>query len=582
MNRQVSHGLGERTELTPATGSALKLSPVAPQRFDEYLLLARVGQGGMAEVFLGLSEGPTGFRKLVAIKRLHAHLEAEPEAVEMFIHEANLAARLQHPNIVHTQKAGCFEGRHFIAMEYLEGQPLSRVLRRVQAEDARLSPLVTVRLIAEVLEGLHHAHEARDFHGEPLGLIHRDISPHNLFVTFDGHVKLIDFGVARVGALASHTRTGLIKGKLSYMAPEQALGERLDRRADLWSVGITLRECLTGQRVFSGSSDVDVLRAAISEDLAPLGQVAPHLPAELCAIVDRCLQRDRRQRFSTALELKEALEAWSSSQDLGRTRATLAATMRALFHDVIEQRKQTLRTCLALVDQSKEAERVAIAASTAPVQPQPTPYTSLRPSRPLSLPLQTKATWKKVTLLSAVVLAALLALLGSEHPPTPSLARAGVANAPKAPSTDTVPAQPAAAIVRPAAPEPAELPAPMPPLAKAPDASEQPEPSSTKRSQRARRSAGATPSDSATKTVTATNTPSERAEPVGKGRLVLDSSPYAIVWLGGQRLGMTPLDVELTAETHLLTLRNPELGIETTYQVTIPAHGSVKQRVALD
>jgi len=599
MDRQTSHRLGERTEVTPATGSAVRLSSVEAQRFDEYLILARIGQGGMAEVLLGLSDGPAGFQKLVAIKRLHGHLQDDPEAVEMFQNEANIAARLQHPNIVHTHKAGCFEGRHFITMEYLEGQPLNRVLRRMNVEDARLPPVLAVRLIADALEGLHHAHELRDFSGASLSLIHRDISPHNLFVTVDGHVKLIDFGVAKVSALPSQTRTGLIKGKLTYMPPEQALGEALDRRADIWSIGVTLRECLSGQRLFCGGSDLDMLRATLSEEITPLHEIAPEVPAELSRIVDRALQRDRRLRFASALELKEELEGWLLSQGEGRSRAMLAATMRALFHDVIEQRHETIRTCLVRAEARRlEPSEAAPAAlvHTGGGTPEPE-YHTARSSRPGSLASRSRIPWKAVTLLGAAALAATIALAGSATPAHPTIARAGAsAQSFVAPRQVSGPAQ------RPTRVAPAQVPAaqPAPPgnligtsadrgtvvapgevAASTPPTSRKPSTSRGRRATSDRKAASVAEPQVVVAAADAAQ-PASKPESQPSGRLVLDSTPYAIVSIGSQRLGITPLDVELSATTHILTLRNPELGIETTYRVTIPPRGSVRQRVALD
>jgi len=574
-------------EVTPATGSAIRISPIPIERFDEYLLVAKIGKGGMADVFLGLCEGPGGFRKLVAIKRLHAHLQDDPDAVAMFAKEANIAARLQHPNVVQTHKAGCVTGRNFLAMEYLDGQPLSRVLRRFQADDARLPPVLSARLVADALDGLHYAHEAQDYTGVELSLIHRDISPHNLFITLGGHVKLIDFGIAKLGGLPSQTRVGLIKGKLAYMAPEQALGEPLDRRADIWSMGITLRECLTGQRLFSGGSDLDVLRATISEEIAPLHEVAPWVPDALARIVDRSLQRDRNLRFATALEFKEALDAWLLTQTAASSRSVLAATMRALFSDVIKQRRDTLRTCLGRVEASQRA------ATPDAIVPTHT-YGTARPSRPAAIAREPKATfpWKVVAVLGTAVLAAALALLGSA-PARPSIAKASnekraVTGASKVTKTQPAPAPPLE-VSRPLTTVPTSI-AKGPSKVDIHEATapklETPLPSRARGApwRRPNKTAQASetepelPTSPPAAEPTATHTPKPRE----RGRLILDSIPYAIVSLGDERLGITPIDVELSATTHTLTLRNPELGIETTYRVTIPPRGNVKQRVALD
>jgi eukaryotic-like serine/threonine-protein kinase len=209
------------------------------ETLGSYRLLAPLGQGGMAAVHLAVKRGPAGFNKLVVVKQILPKYATEPEMVSMFLDEARLAARLNHPNLVQTNEVGVAGGQHFLAMEYLDGQPLNRILQRLSAHDG-LPLAVHLQVIAEILGGLHHAHELADYDGSSLGVVHGDVNPQNVFVTYDGLVKVIDFGVATARTALTKARPGIIKGKPSYMSPEQLTAERLDRRADIFAVGVML------------------------------------------------------------------------------------------------------------------------------------------------------------------------------------------------------------------------------------------------------------------------------------------------------------------------------------------------------
>ena len=228
-----------------------------------YRRIAAIGHGGMADVHLAVSVGAGDFHKLVVIKELRAGFADSPEHRAMFLKEARVAARMGHENVVQTFEIGEVEGRPFIAMEHLDGQPLHRVLRRLH-EQGGLPLALHLRALGEVLTGLHHAHELCDFDGRPLGLVHRDATPHNVVVTYEGRVKLVDFGIARLGD-DELTTVGTFKGKASYAAPEQARGEAVDRRTDVFAVGVMLWEALAGRRMWPELSEVAIvqrLRAA--------------------------------------------------------------------------------------------------------------------------------------------------------------------------------------------------------------------------------------------------------------------------------------------------------------------------------
>ena len=283
----------------------------------KYRLLAELGHGGMANVFLAVVRGPAGFNKLVVIKEIRKDLAHDPDVLGMFLDEARLAARLNHSNVVQTNEVGQDGERYFISMEYLEGQPLNRVIHRL-GRGAGLPLSLLLRVVSEALAGLHHAHELTDYDGAPLAVVHRDITPHNIFVTYDGQVKIVDFGIAKARISTSETRAGVLKGKIAYMAPEQARGERVDRRADLFSVGVMLWEAVTGRRLWKDLPDLVILQRLAAGDFPMPRAVDPTVPPRLDAIVQKCLSVDREGRYATALELQTDIDAYLDTVDAHR------------------------------------------------------------------------------------------------------------------------------------------------------------------------------------------------------------------------------------------------------------------------
>lgn len=344
--------------------------PIPPTPFGKYTIIGKLGHGGMAEVNLAVVGGKAGFRKLFVVKRLHAHLEAEPGFVEMFLDEARLAAQLDHPNCVQTVEVGEAEGigptgarmtQHFLAMEYLNGQGLERLLRITGQRGDVLPIAASVRMIADALDGLGYAHDLRGYDGTPLGVVHRDISPQNIFVTYAGVVKLLDFGIAKAESNVVETRTGIVKGKYAYIAPEQALAAPVDRRADLWSMGVVLWEMLTSRRLFKSVNELATLNETLRGEIRPPSHYNPAVPRELDAAVLRALQRDVDERYATAAEFKDALEAWLDTQPDPPDRKAIAALMKERFGDIIEQHQQRLRECIAAVaDDSRSVDRLVL------------------------------------------------------------------------------------------------------------------------------------------------------------------------------------------------------------------------------
>lgn len=298
-----------------------------------YRLVASIGRGGMADVFLAVRHGPAGFSKLIVIKRIRGDVHDDGTFRHALLTEARLAARLSHPNVVQTFEAGEDRGEIFIAMEFLDGQPLNRLLAVSQRKGVPVSVAMTVRIVSDALAGLHYAHELKDYDGRSFDIIHRDVSPQNIFLTYGGDVKVVDFGVAKAAiGEATATDMGMVKGKAAYMAPEQAKGDSLDRRVDVFAAGIILWEMLVGKRLFRGDSAVESIQKLLLAPIPPVSSVAPHVPVLVGAVADRALSRDRDGRFSTAAEMRDALErALEDSGERVPRREDLGAFVSSLF-----------------------------------------------------------------------------------------------------------------------------------------------------------------------------------------------------------------------------------------------------------
>jgi hypothetical protein len=318
MNRDLAASIAELPPLT---------------RLGRYVLLLPIGRGGMANVFLATHVGPAGFHKELVVKALRAELTESPEILAMFMEEARLSARLNHPNVVQTYEVGREGGFYFLAMEYLDGQPLHRLLTRA-AEVGDLPPIVALRIVADALRGLHYAHDLADLRGEPLGLVHRDVSPHNIFVTYDGAVKVVDFGIAKALGSSVHTAVGTFKGKVAYMPPEQCLGKEVDRRADVFSMGAVLFEALAGKRLW-GKAHAPAIVARLAEGRIPAleDELPRELPPGCHAILARALAPDPEQRFATAEEFRLELERVLAAEGGGPDPARVGAWVSTLFDD---------------------------------------------------------------------------------------------------------------------------------------------------------------------------------------------------------------------------------------------------------
>ena len=267
-----------------------------------YQLVRRIAVGGMAEVFLALKTGPSGFAKQVAIKRILPHLASDPELVAMFLDEARLAARLDHPHIVHIHDLGVDAGNYYLAMEYVAGVDVAAMGRAGNERGARVPDACAAALLEQAASALEYAHQK--------GIIHRDVTPANLLVSWEGVLKLADFGIAKAEARATRTAAGALKGKIAYMSPEQAGGGDVDGRSDVYALGVCAWELLCGRRLHGAADDLETLARVRAGEAEPVAAVRPDAPPALAAIVERALERDPDRRWPTARAFGEALGAW--------------------------------------------------------------------------------------------------------------------------------------------------------------------------------------------------------------------------------------------------------------------------------
>jgi serine/threonine-protein kinase len=278
----------------------------APQIVGRYALYEPIASGGMATVHYGRLLGPVGFSRTVAIKRLHAQYARDPEFVAMFLDEARLAAHVRHPNVVGTLDVVAKEDEVFVVMEYVHGESLARLARVAAERGERVPPAVASAVVVGLLDGLQAAHDAVDEAGQPLGIVHRDVSPGNVLVGTDGLARVADFGIAKARRRIQTTREGQLKGKLSYMPPEQIRG-RASPRSDLYAAAVVLWELLAGRRLFEGD-EAEILCAVLTGEIEPPGRWAPALPVALDALVMRGLDKDPERRFASATEMARAVE----------------------------------------------------------------------------------------------------------------------------------------------------------------------------------------------------------------------------------------------------------------------------------
>jgi serine/threonine-protein kinase len=597
----------------------------APEHIGRYRVLAKLGAGGFATVYLARLEGAAGFGRFVAIKRIHDHLASEPELVAMFLDEARVASAIDHPNVCAPLDFGrTDEGNYFLAMDYLLGEPLSEVRRaygRVHGAPKPEDVAFVLRVMADAAHGLHAAHEALDTRGRPLEIVHRDVAPANLFVLFSGHVKVVDFGIAKAARKLHTTQHGVFKGHVPFAAPEQLRGRTLDRRADLWSLGVVLWEMLAKRRLFAQKDEVALVDAIVRDPIPQLREKAPWVSPRLAQAVHRCLSREIEERPSSALELALVLE-----EELRRLRVPMGVhEVGSYLHALLPERARTrYRQLWALAEEAGFASSVVTSLDPdsaevserrlAPVAGAAADESDPDATIPLPAPVFDAAPSAERTSVESVSVEVASDEEPAASPSTPVLPVGLDLSAFDVPTVEPEPgvgshAEPwprvllvgvtlgilAVAVfalgrwtAEPTAAEPVTT-------AVAPDVGRANVTSAPSPSEAARASGTATPSSNvASEDVVVVDEPTEprtrprtvragrAARPVGRGTVAVTASGgWGEVFVGGRKLGVTPGRFELPAGATTLRVV-PASGRPRTVRVVVPVDGEARVRVALE
>ncbi len=583
-----------------------------------YRVLAKLGQGGMSEVLLASAQSARGVvSKLSVIKRLRPDLLAGVEGpasegaaphsfVTMFLEEARITCRLNHPNIVHTYEVGEEGGRLCIVMEYIDGESLHAIWRRLGRLGRPMPPTLAARVMSEALAGLHYAHELCDYDGAPLDVVHRDVSPHNVMVSYQGGVKLLDFGIAKASSSQIQTEVGVLKGKVHYMAPEQAQSQKVDRRADVFSAGVILWELLTSRRLVQGETPVANWFSLLNDPFPkPSALLEGGLDPRLDAVVMRALEKDPARRYPSALAMREALEEYVAAAGGGASVERVGHFVGELFAEEREGRKRRLREFLRAPEDPLSGAIEAPAEFAEPAPTDGTPSQTAMPLSPTVLPgnpsgappARAPQPGRRGTLALAAALASIALsgffAYGRVSPPRMSefgraaprfaaglpIATASALLAP-APLSGAVAAPPLSGAVA-ALPLSGAVAAPPlsgeTPRAAAGAAVVAPA-SKPERPEGARRG-GARLSRPALSTPRGAEPPAEAS--AANGFLTLDTYPWSRVSENGRPLGTTPLvRVPLSPGVHTLTLENPAEGVKKTTTITIKSGENLSKRLA--
>jgi serine/threonine-protein kinase len=497
-------------------------------QLGRYRLLKLLATGGMGEVFLARQEGPAGFAKTMVVKRMLSHLGRDPHFVAMFLNEARLAARLSHPNVAQIFELGEQDGTYFMAMEFVHGVDLRSIRRHLQERRVEVPADLAAWICAQALKGLHYAHTLADENGAPLHIVHRDVSPDNVLVDFNGSVKMVDFGVAKASNSIETTGPGTVKGKFSYMAPELLSGQQATPRSDIYAMGIVLYEFLSGGRPFHGASQGALIRSILEAPPKPLRELRPGLPVELEEIIHRAISKNPQERFRTAESMSAALESFALSSG-GVPQEGVRELLRGLYGDEPEV-ISPITPAPAFLKRSPLPRLKAISGRWFGVK-----GPAFRP--------RVASPWLGVAAGIAIMATAVSLVLPVLRFPS----------APKAQAL--VPALPQGQPVTVASSVP---PVPTgPAVAQEPAAAEAPEP--------ARRKSG-----------------TAAARRSSNGTVVLRVSPGSEVIHNGKRLGVTPMaPIKLPSGTQTLTLVNRDLGVKKQVRVAVPVQRKVVVRVNL-
>ncbi len=337
-----------------------------------YELLATIGTGGMASVILARQRGPHGFEKLVVIKVVHPHLAEDPAAINMLLDEAKVAAQIDHPNVVHTYELGEAYGTFYIVMEYLAGESFHLVLKAARAAHAPMTPFMAAKIVADAADGLHFAHELRDLDGRHLGIVHRDVSPTNIVVQYNGSVKVVDFGIAKAEGRVTSTREGELKGKYGYMAPEQIKNEDMDARSDVFSLGVVLWEALAQRRLFHADNVAATLMQVLTADRVPPSTYFPQIPHALDIACLRALAPEPRDRYQSVAEMKQAIDDAIWQARIGSK--DIEQYMHSLFSDRMRMRTTVVRRATVELAAASELGGEALSVFREPVSHHQRPH----------------------------------------------------------------------------------------------------------------------------------------------------------------------------------------------------------------
>lgn len=313
-----------------------------PQRIDRYEPLKKLATGGMAEIFLAKQSGLEGFEKVVVLKRILPHLASDEEFVNMFLDEARIAAKLSHPNVVQIYDLGKADNTFYIAMEYVSGRNVQHLITKQQGLGGHLPVEHVARIMAGVCDGLYYAHGRKDYDGKALNIVHRDISPQNILVSFAGGVKVVDFGIAKASTQLAQTRAGVLKGKYAYMSPEQVRGSKIDHRSDIFAVGLVMYEMLTGMRAFERENSLKTLKAIVQEKPLNPREMNPDIPMDVVKILSKALEKNPDRRYKTAQEFQLALEDWLEQSPKKSNNVRLSRFLYELFDDELNSAEGTM------------------------------------------------------------------------------------------------------------------------------------------------------------------------------------------------------------------------------------------------
>ena len=558
----------------------------AGELVNRYTLLAKIATGGMAEIWLARQAGPRGFEKVVVIKRIVETYSHDPDFVEMFLDEARIAAQLNHPNIVQIYDLGQHHGAWYIAMEYLPGENLAAIVRAASRHGFPIDYQIAARIISSVCEGLFHAHTKRSANGQPLGIVHRDVSPQNVIVTYDGQVKVVDFGIARAANRSSVTAGGQIKGKFAYMAPEQGAGRVVDARGDLFSLGVIFYEMVTRQRLFHSDDQFQTLSAVISSaPVEPANVRDPKVPAGLSEVIARALEKSPERRYPNARAFQAAIESWLQSEGASPGPAELSALMGTLFTDRMTSRAR-------LIEQASKGELTPNAASAAlkndtdRSMPGRTRIDITEGSMEVALPPPSRAKWVALPIAALALVSVGYAMTRVMHAPEQPIPKAATVSieAPAPTALLIVETDPAGATISLDGADRGKSPVVLDAM---PLGSHQIVASLDGR-QSVTRTVTLSQNGERSTVVLALSAnlapPVEIAKPVSlaRGRLTLSTQPWTHVTLNGRSLGDTPLvEVVLPVGRFTLKLTNEDRQVNETIEVEIKAGQTTTKKLSL-